>query len=143
MKTFRFLFAILIFLPAIYGQANDAINRAVKSYDDNWNKKNVDGVSNILADEYVYFSSTGGLTDRKKTLEFLASPDYKLTFVERSEVTVLAADDRVAVVSSRWKGRGTYGKEVINDDQRCGLVFVSRSGLWKLLSEHCAQIVSK
>jgi len=143
MRLFRFVFAILIFLPTIYGQANDAIHRTVKSYDEHWNKKSVEGVSNILADDYVYFSSTGSLTDRKKTLEFLASPDYKLTFAERTEVKVLSESDRVAVVSSRWKGRGTYGKEAINDDQRCGLVFVNVSGLWKLLSEHCVQIVSK
>ena len=143
MKTIRYLLAIVIFLPAVYGQANNAIHRAVKSYDEHWNKKNVNAVSNILADDYVYFSSTGSLTDRKKTLEFLASPDYKLTFVERTEIKVLSETDRVAVVSSRWKGRGTYGKEEINDDQRCGLVFVNQSGLWKLLSEHCVQIVSK
>ena len=144
MRTFRVLFAILLFLPVVFGQASDdAINNAVKLYDDAWNKKNVDGVSKILADDYVYFSSTGSLTDRKKTLEFLASPDYKLTFVERSEIKILSRSDRVAIVSSRWKGRGMYGKEEINDDQRCGLVFVKENRSWKLLSEHCAQIVSK
>ena len=144
MRTFRILFAILLFLPAVFGQASDdVINNAVTAYDNAWNKKNVGDVSKILADDYVYFSSTGSLTDRKKTLEFLASPEYKLTFVERSEIKILSRTDRIAVVSSRWKGRGTYGKEEINDDQRCGLVFVKENKSWKLLSEHCAQIVSK
>jgi ketosteroid isomerase-like protein len=143
MTTFKLLLMVLVFLPAVYGQHSDAIERVVKSYDNLWNKKDVEGISNILAQDYVYFSSTGSLTDRKKTLEFLASPEYKLTFVERSEIKILSLSDRVAVVSSRWKGRGTYGKERIDDDQRCGLVFVSESGLWKLLSEHCAQIVTK
>ena len=91
----------------------------------------------------MYFSSTGGLTTRQATLEFLMSPDYKLTFVERSEIKLLSQSDTVAVVSSRWKGRGMYGKEEINDDQRCGLVFVKENKTWKLISEHCAQIVSK
>jgi hypothetical protein len=66
-----------------------------------------------------------------------------LTSAERSEIKVLSRSETVAVVSSRWKGRGTYGKEEINDDQRCGLVFVKQKNSWKLLSEHCAQIVSK
>ena len=120
-----------------------SVRKALADYDAAWNRKDLDGVSRVLADDYVYFSSTGGLTDRKKTLEFLVSPDYKLTFVERSEITLLSASDRVAIVSSRWKGRGTFGKEEINDDQRCGLVFVKSGKVWKLLSEHCAQIVTK
>ena len=119
------------------------IKKALTEYDNAWNKKDVAAVSRILNDDYVYFSSTGGLTDRKATLSFLASPDYKLTFVERSEIKILSRSNVVAVVSSRWKGRGTYGKEEINDDQRCGLVFVKEGKGWKLLSEHCAQIVSK
>jgi len=147
MRTFRILLFIVLLLPAAYAQASEdavaSIKRAVTLYDEAWNKKNVEAVSKILMDDYVYFSSTGGLTDRKATLEFLTSPDYKLTFVERSEIKIVSRTDRVAVVSSRWKGRGTYGKEEINDDQRCGLVFVKESKAWKLLSEHCAQIVSK
>ena len=147
MRIFRILVSIFLLLPAAYGQASEdavaSIKRAVTLYDEAWNKKHVDDVSKILMNDYVYFSSTGGLTDRKATLEFLTSPDYKLTFVERSEIKVVSRTDRVAVVSSRWKGRGTYGKEEINDDQRCGLVFVKENKAWKLFSEHCAQIVSK
>ncbi len=119
------------------------LRKALIAYDTAWNKKNVNGVAASLADDYVYFSSTGGLTDRKKTLEFLASPDYKLTFVERSEIVVLHSSNEIYVISTRWKGRGTYGKEEINDDQRCGLVFVRQAKQWKLLSEHCTQIVTK
>ena len=147
MKKFSILLAIFFLSSAAFGQASEdavaSITRAVTNYDAAWNKKDVDGVSKLLADDYVYFSSTGGLTDRKATLEFLVSPDYKLTFVERSEVKILSRTEHVAVVSSRWKGRGTYGKEQINDDQRCGLVFVKDHKTWKLLSEHCAQIVAK
>ncbi len=116
---------------------------ALTQYDSAWNKKDVASATRILADDYVYFSSTGGLTDRKSTLEFLVSPEYKLTFVERSEVKLLSTSNTVAIVTSRWKGRGTFGKEEINDDQRCGLVFTKIGKSWKLLSEHCVQIVLK
>ena len=144
MKKCSIALVIFFLVPVASAQSlGDAITKAVAAYDAAWNKKDADGVSKMLMDDYVYFSSTGGLTNRKSTLEFLRSPDYKLTFVERSEVKVLSQTDHVAVVSSRWKGRGTYGKEQINDDQRCGLVFVKDNRAWKLLSEHCAQIVSK
>ena len=122
---------------------SEIVKNVLMRYDDAWNKKDAEGVSRILSDDYVYFSSTGSLTSRKATLDFLASPDYKLTFVERSEIALLSQTGTVAVVSSRWKGRGTFGKEVINDDQRCGLVFVKSGKVWKLISEHCAQIVAK
>lgn len=129
------------------GQSTDELPTPVKNalaeYDKAWNSKNVSAVSNILASDYVYFSSTGGLTNRKSTLEFLATPEYKLSFVERSEIKLLSHNGQVAVVSSRWKGRGVYSGGEIDDDQRCGLVFVRQSKGWKLLSEHCAQIVTK
>ena len=143
-----FILVALLSLTSNFSVAQSAdalptpVKNALDAYDKAWNAKNVSAVSNILASDYVYFSSTGGLTTRKATLEFLASPDYKLTFVERSEIKILSDGD-VVVVSSRWKGRGTYGKEEINDDQRCGLVFTRQKKIWKLLSEHCAQIVAK
>ena len=150
--TKRQLFISLVLLYVLssaqltYAQAcadHEIIKKVLARYDDAWNRKDVEGVSRLLADDYVYFSSTGSLTSRKATLDFLASPDYKLTFVNRSEIVVLSQSDTVAVVSSRWKGRGTFGKEVINDDQRCGIVFMNTGKAWKLISEHCVQIVSK
>jgi ketosteroid isomerase-like protein len=125
------------------GSLPSALRNALTEYDRAWNAKDAAAVGRILADDYVYFSSTGELTTRRATLDFLASPDYKLTFVERTEMKLLSKTDSVAIISSRWKGRGTFGKEEINDDQRCGLVFGRVGKIWKLMSEHCAQIVSK
>ena len=144
---FAFVFLSFIAVENCHAQSGDSVTasiiRVLADYDTAWNKKDVPAVSQILADDYVYFSSTGGLTDRKATLTFLGAPDYNLTFANRSEIKILSKNDSVAVVSTRWKGRGTYGKEEINDDQRCGLVFIRQEKVWKLLSEHCTQIVSK
>jgi ketosteroid isomerase-like protein len=118
------------------------VKRAVAEYDVAWNKKDVKAVSSLLADDYVYFTSLGGTSDRKSTIEFLSSPDYKLTFVERSEI-VVHTKSGTAVVSSRWKGKGTWKEGEINDDQRCGQVFIKDKKTWKLLAEHCVQIASK
>jgi ketosteroid isomerase-like protein len=143
-----FVFALIVVQAATsYSQTVDGLPSTLKNalaeYDRAWNAKDTAAVGRILADDYVYFSSSGELTKRKATLDFLASPDYKLTFVERTEIDLLSKTDSVAVISSRWKGRGTFGKERINDDQRCGLVFVKARKRWLLLSEHCVQIVSK
>jgi ketosteroid isomerase-like protein len=145
-----FLIALLVMiLSAMTSTAQIAddfavgIKKAVAAYDKAWNAKDVKGVDRLLAADYIYLSSTGGTTDRKTTLAFIASPDYKLTFVERSELKLYHYDQNLAIVGSRWKGKGTYGKEAIDDDQRCSLVFVRVEADWKLLSEHCTQIVTK
>ncbi len=150
---YKYIFCFAIIFLAVWltpnsalSQSNNAfeaeIKRVVADYDNAWNKKDVKTVSSFLADDYVYFTSLGGTSDRKRTIEFLSSPDYKLTFVERSEI-VVHTKSGTAVVSSRWKGRGTWKNEEINDDQRCGQVFVKEKKGWKLLTEHCVQIVNK
>jgi ketosteroid isomerase-like protein len=123
-------------------KTNDDVLRVLNEYDNAWNKKDVGGVAKILAADYVYFNSLGGTSVRQQTLDFLSSPEYKLTFVERSEIKSYRTGDTV-VVSSRWKGKGSWSKGEINDDQRCGLIFVKDGKKWKLVSENCAQIVSK
>lgn len=150
MKTkvvFTLLAAIILcFSSDIFAQKTDkqidAALEALKKYDDAWNRKDSKTVGELLADEYIYFSSTGGLSNRKETLDFLASPKYVLTFVERSEIRTFRSGETI-VVSSRWRGKGAWAEGEINDDQRCGQVFVKDGKNWKLLSEHCVQIVSK
>lgn len=141
-----FLLIILSFGANVFAQKSDqqteSVLQTLKKYDDAWNKKDAKTVGEILAPEYVYFSSVGGLSERQETLDFLVSPKYILTFVERSEIKTFRNGNTI-VVSSRWKGKGTYSEGEINDDQRCGQVFVRSGKSWKLLSEHCAQIVKK
>ncbi|MDQ3061388.1 MAG: nuclear transport factor 2 family protein [Acidobacteriota bacterium] len=120
----------------------DEVVQLLKKYDAAWNKKDSGTVAKILSSEYVYFTSTGGTSDYQQTLDFLKSPKYNLTFAERSEIKTFRTGNTV-VVSSRWKGKGTYNDEEINDDQRCGQVFVKKGKQWKLAAEHCTQIVSK
>lgn len=134
-------FGTLVFAQKQDKQTENALG-VLKRYDDAWNKKDAKTVGEILADEYVYFSSVGGLSTRKDSLDFLVSPKYVLTFVERSEIKTFRSGETV-VVSSRWKGKGSWAEGEINDDQRCGQVFVKEGKAWKLLSEHCVQIVSK
>jgi len=123
-------------------EQTDEVLQTLKKYDAAWNKKDSVEVGKILAPDYIYFSSTGGITTRQQTLDFLKSPTYILTFVERSEIQTRRMGN-TAVIASRWKGKGTYDKGEINDDQRCSLVFAKAGKQWKLLSEQCTQIVTK
>ena len=140
--------SIVCLCPNAFGQAADKfeasdVRKVLQEYDRAWNRKDLKTVGEILDDDYVYFSSVGTLSNKKASLEFLAKPDYKLTFVKRSEHKMHAFDGVTAIVSSRWQGKGSWSGGDIDDDQRCGQVFSKRRGKWRLVSEHCVQIVDK
>lgn len=147
VSTFTFIIFCVAFAAAdTVGQTNsnaDEVLAAVKTYDAAWNSRNVKAAGTLMDENYVYFNSEGGApTSKSQTLAFLAQPDYKLTFVDRSEIKVFRSGD-TAIVSSRWKGKGSWSGGQINDDQRCSLVFTKQKNSWMLLSEHCTQIVPK
>jgi hypothetical protein len=111
----------------------------VARYDSAWNRRDTSAVSRLLAPRYQYFTSRGGVSSRAETLAMLSAPDYRLEHAKRSEIAV-SLSGPVAVVSSRWVGRGTYRGQPFNDDQRCGQTWLLTDDVWQLLSEHCVQI---
>jgi ketosteroid isomerase-like protein len=120
-------------------QRSASIARVAAQYDSAWNRRDTAAVNRLLAPGYQYFSSRGDVSARAETLRFLSAPDYKLEFAHRSEGTVTLSGP-VAVLSSRWQGRGSYRGEPFNDDQRCGQTWLQNGGNWQLVSEHCVQI---
>jgi ketosteroid isomerase-like protein len=119
---------------------DEDISRFVERYDNAWNHKDTSAIERILAPDYVYFSSKGQVTSRQSLIEELLSPKYKLASAERTELKVYLTLG-TAVVSSRWKGHGTYDGKEFNDDQRCSIVLARGKQGWLVLSEHCTQIV--
>jgi ketosteroid isomerase-like protein len=120
---------------------NEEIIGFVEAYDRAWNQKDVASVERAIAANYVYFSSKGGVWSRQRTLDMLRSPKYVLNSAERVEVEVYRTA-KTAIVSSRWKGSGTYDGEKFRDDQRCSIVVAREGSRWKVLSEHCTEIVA-
>jgi hypothetical protein len=112
----------------------------VARYDSAWSRRDTTTVSQFLAPEYRYFSSQGRVSSRAETMAMLSDPQYRLEHAARSEI-VFSETDPVVVVSSRWRGSGTYRSKRFKDDQRCGQTWLLREWRWQLLSEHCVQIV--
>lgn len=117
------------------------ILKFVEKYDNAWNHKDTAAIESILAPDYVYFTSKGGIESRQALIDELMSPTYKLASAERSEMKVYFASG-TAVVSSRWKGQGTYNRAEFHDDQRCSIVLARAGQSWQVLSEHCTQIAN-
>jgi Domain of unknown function (DUF4440)/DinB superfamily len=111
-------------------------------YDSAWQRRDAVTVSHLPAPPYQYFTSLGGVSSRAETLAFLADPEYLLEDATRSEVAVTLSGS-VAVLSSRWRGHGTYRGEPFVDDQRCGQVWQRMARSWQMLSEHCVQIAAQ
>jgi len=116
--------------------APDAID-IVNQYDAAWLRKDVAGVDALLAPHFVYFSSTGQVTDRAGTLALLGSASYTMTFGKRDDMVPYASGTTV-IVASRWRGRGSYEGKPYVDLQRCSVVV--DMAMKKILSEHCTNL---
>jgi len=115
----------------------------IKHYDDLWAKRDTIGMKKAIAENYIYFSSTGNTTTRDRIISWFTPADkYKVDSAIRSEISV-NINDNTAVVSSRWVGGGSFDGEKFKDDQRCSLTIQKVNGEVKLISEHCTQIVNQ
>jgi ketosteroid isomerase-like protein len=113
----------------------------LQALDEAVRQKDTATIAGILTDDYTYLSSRGGVRSRDWLLrDLLGHPSYRLDYSERGEVQV-SLYGATAVVSSRWRGEGTYNGEPVRDDQRCSLVMVKDSGRVRVAMEHCTQIV--
>lgn len=112
------------------------LRASVAAYDSAWQARDSARVSPFLAPDYTYMTSTGGLSSRAQTLEFLMDPTYRLAQVVRSDMDI-TIDGPVARVTSRWEGRGEYQGRPVLDDQTCGQTWVWRDDAWQLFTEHC------
>ncbi len=112
------------------------IHALVATYDSAWAAKDTAVVGRLLAPAYAYFTSTGRLSGRARSLGFLTDTSYVLTRSHRSDVRVVVAGP-VARVASRWEGTGRFQGQPVLDDQTCGQIWVWGQGRWLLFSEHC------
>ena len=115
----------------------------IKHYDDLWANRDTTGMKKAIAENYIYFTSTGNTTDRYRIISwFTPAEKYKVDSAIRSEISV-TINDNTAIVSSRWVGGGSFDGEKFKDDQRCSLTIQKVKGELKLISEHCTQIVNQ
>jgi Domain of unknown function (DUF4440) len=118
----------------------DSVLALVAKYDRAWLSRDTTAVRLVLAPEYQYFTSRGAVESRADALAILRAPEYVLDQGARSELDVRIAGP-VAVVTSRWKGQGSFRGAKFSDDQRCGQVWLRATSGWQVLSEHCVDIV--
>ncbi len=115
----------------------------ITNYDKAWENRDTATMKEIMADKYIYFTSTGDTRTRDNIISWFTPADkYNVETAYRNEVRI-TLNGNTAVVSSHWIGKGVFGTEKFNDDQRCGLVIQKINGKIKIISEHCVQIERK
>jgi hypothetical protein len=112
---------------------------AVRRFDQAWQAKNSNGLDSILAEQYFYFTQSGGVVDRNNLLATAASPDYVLENAAREQVSVILRGN-TAVVNTTWRGKGIYFGRSFDDYQRCSVTLLKENGKVRILSEHCTLI---
>lgn len=117
----------------------DEVINAIKKFDDGWQNKNLNAVDSVLAPAYIYFTQSGGTFSRDSVVATAGENSYTLHDMSRSEFDV-TLDDNTAIVSTRWKGKGTYRGVPFNEDQRCSIVLIKKNNKVEILSEHCTPI---
>lgn len=115
----------------------------VNGYDNMWAKRDTTAMKEAMAENYIYFTSTGNTSTRDRIISWFTPADkYTVDTAMRSEITI-AINGNAAIVSSRWIGAGSFDGERFRDDQRCSLTIQKEKGKLKLISEHCTQIVNQ
>ncbi len=136
----RAALAALVLLGACDGaqapEGDAPVRAAIAAYDAAWLAKDSARVADILAPDYLYYTSNGGLSERERSLSFLADTSYHLEKSVRSDLR-LEQDGPVVRVTSRWEGKGRYRGEPVLDDQTCGQIWIWKDARWRLYSEHC------
>ncbi len=112
---------------------------AIKKFDDGWEHKNLHAVDSVLSPYYIYFTQSGGTFSRDSVVATAGENSYLLHDMSRSELDV-TLDGNTAIVSTRWKGKGTYRGTPFDEDQRCSIVLIKKNNKVEILSEHCTPI---
>jgi len=119
----------------------DEVIKVINQFDDGWEHKNMETVDSTLSPVYTYFTQSGSTFSRDSVVATAGEPTYLLQDVSRSEFDIQIYGN-TAVVSTRWKGKGSYRGTSFDEDQRCSIVVVKKDDKVQILTEHCTPIKS-
>jgi ketosteroid isomerase-like protein len=92
------------------------------------------------AEDYTFVDAqTGGLHDKKGTLELLKAFDAQSWDIDDVKVRIYGD---TAVVTSRWTLKGKLKGEDISGEYRATATWVKRSGNWQEVASQATRIIS-
>jgi hypothetical protein len=119
--------------------STDEVIQVINKFDKGWKNKDLNMVDSVLSPVYTYFTQSGGIFSRDSVVATAGESAYSLEEMTRSEIEVTLYEN-TAVVSTRWKGKGSYRGVPFDEDQRCSIIVVKNGDKVQILSEHCTPI---
>ena len=138
------LFLVIVFtLYSCSGSENsltkEEVIAVINQFDNGWKNKKMNTVDSALSPMYTYFTQSGGIFSRDSVVATAGESGYMLRDMSRSEMDITITGN-TAIVSTRWKGKGSYRGTMFDEDQRCSIVVVKKDNKVEILSEHCTPI---
>jgi hypothetical protein len=118
---------------------HEEVIEAINKFDNGWENKNLKSVDSVLSPAYIYFTQSGSTFSRDSVVATAGENSYALQDMSRSEIAITLYGN-TAIVSTRWKGKGSYRGTPFNEDQRCSIVLIKKDNKVEILSEHCTPI---
>lgn len=145
MKKFLFVLIVPVLLTSCFATEPEAnisreeILKALHEFDQGWKNKDSQRVDQVLHNDYVYFTPSGGTFSRDSIVATAASDQYQLKFMQRL-ITDIRIDGNTALVITKWNGKGSYRDVPFDDMQRCSITITKIDGKVSIMSEHCSSI---
>jgi hypothetical protein len=144
MKKMSWSLGLFVLIVAISCRQKDNLTReevikAIERFDIGWKNKDSTIVDSVLSPSYIYFTQSGGIFSRSNIMFTTISSEYQLKEMDRGDFVIRLAGN-TAVVSTIWKGKGTYRGSEFDDHQRCSVTIIKNKGRVQILSEHCTPI---
>ena len=112
--------------------ANEAFDRAIVTRD-------VGGYERIMADDFIFTSADGSVSNKKGEIERVRSG--RLTFESgKSDDVRVKIYGKTAVLTGRFTARGKNDGRDFTFVERYTAVFVKRGGRWQMVAEQATEI---
>ena len=148
-KILSILLVMLSVSFFIFGQVDDKNSRAERDvaktneeFDRAIVSRDAAAYERILADDFIFTSFDGTLTDKAKELAKVKSGDLKFELGKSDDVRIKIYG-KTAIVTGRFTAKGTSKGREFTFSERYTAVFVKRNGRWQMVAEHSSEIAQK
>lgn len=148
-KILLILIILLSVSGLVFGQTgnqNSKAEREVAKINEDFDKaivsRDAAAYERILADDFIFTSFDGTVTDKAQEIAKAKSGDLKFESGKSDDVRVKVYG-KTAVVTGRFTAKGTSKGKDFTFTERYTAVFVKRGGRWQMVAEHASEIAQK
>jgi uncharacterized protein (TIGR02246 family) len=131
-----FLLALTLTSPALPQQKSDPA-ATLKALEEKWAAAQMKGdiatMAALLADTFVYTTIDGVLRNKAEMIAEIKSGSLKIQTASVDEIKVTFYGD-AAVVTGRWRGKGTEDGKPFDDTERWTDTWVRIKGQWRCVA---------